>query len=181
MDKINSKQSWFLGKTNTINFINDLISNVKWPHDFHKKVSLLENVNVFKASKMKNLSFYLILAITLPFYSMPENKNMWHWLAIYVEISQTITCDKVLKSVVENVEKLVTRWLKLLSHFKTVENQVYNAHALLHLPKYVRLFGPVHHFFTFTFEGLNMLYCCVPTNAHSSLMQIARRFCPENT
>lgn len=82
----------------------------------------------------------------------PEATNFWHWMVLYNEICQRLTKDVIAKDEIPIFELLIDKWQQLVPRFLGESNCTFNIHATRHMPKYVRLLGPVHNYNASAFE-----------------------------
>lgn len=161
-----------------------ILSQIKFPLDFQRGIPSLDSLKTFKASEFKNLLLYGLIPSVKDLLLrraelLPEAGDFLHWTILYHEIAVRLNSDSILIESLEFVERLIDTWQRLLPIFLGYDSQSYNAHALAHLPHYVRQLGPVHNFSTFAFESFNYTYAQMVTSAHGTIIQVARRFLHE--
>lgn len=82
----------------------------------------------------------------------------------------TLACYRVTSA--ERIEAYTTYMSKYLEDLKKVfydQDSAYfvpNHHAAMHIPNFLRLFGPVHSWWTFSFERLVGVLQRMPSNSH---------------
>lgn len=103
---------------------------------------------------MKNIVLYTLVPCVKEILRKrgPEAVDFWHWITIYSDICRRLTQDEIELHSLQLLERLIDDWQLLVSTFLGEGNSTYNIHATRHMPKYVRLLGPVHNYSTFSFE-----------------------------
>jgi hypothetical protein len=180
--------------------IDSALRKIRWPHDFGRKVPSLHYLKQFKAYELKNLllyafvpgkthSFSLLLTVCTYYFSVigskkfltnnpafQERDTLWHYFAISNEIIRRLTSDFIDYNSLEYIEKMIDVMNCLVPTLFGLSHATMNCHLTTHFIKYVRLFGPLHGYSAFNFEGFNGKFMRLTNTTKGSLMQIAKRF-----
>jgi hypothetical protein len=71
---------------------------------------------------------------------------------------------------------MIDVWNSLVPDLFGLSHLTMNCHLSTHFVKYVRLFGPLHGYSAFNFEGYNGQFMRLTNTTKGSLMQISKRF-----
>lgn len=80
---------------------------------------------------------------------------------------------------VDEIQSNIHFFLKKASLYLPENKLGINFHGLMHLPKYIRLYGPCHKFSLFAFENAIGMYSRLITSSRGSLLQLSRRYIHE--
>ncbi len=122
------------------------------PHEFSRPPrSIKKHFHYWKASELRNwLLFYslpLLLGLLPPLY--------WHHYALLVCAMHIMLSDSITYAQVDAAEQMLIDFCVLLPELYGEASCTANAHLLSHLPKYVRLWGPLWTHSAFGFESKN--------------------------
>ena len=141
-----------LGKPNLEQLNNKLLAFKSYiPSEFQRKTRSLSELEFFKASEFRTIVLYtgpLVFKdiLNAAYY---EHFLLLH-LSIYIFSSESFS---YLYHVATACINLFVSQMPTLFHTSLVS---FHMHALLHIPEFVRLYGPLHNFSAFPFE--NYLY-----------------------
>lgn len=130
--------------------INKDISNFVIPSDFSRPPRAITESTHYKADEWKNWLLYfgdVLLIDRLPQQHYDNFIAFIHTIALLMSNSISLdtlaAAESKLNEFVENYEKIYGK-----------DKMVLNIHSLLHLPVYVKKFGPIHTFWCFPLESL---------------------------
>lgn len=151
---------WFLPKHHSgaaylgskVKVIDKLLLRQQPPHELSRPPRSLEkHLKYLKASELRSwLIFYslpLLLGQLLPLF--------FHHYALLVCSLHVLLQEHITPAQVDAAESMLQDFCQLLPELYGEESCTSNAHLLLHLPKYVRLWGPLWTHSAFGFESKN--------------------------
>jgi len=119
------------------------------PSDFSRAPrSIKKHLKYWKASELRTW---------LLFYSLPLLLNKlpplyWHHYALLVCALHILLGSRIEVHQIDAAEKMIIDFYKLLPELYGQNSCTHNAHLLFHLPRFVRLWGPLWTHSTFDFE-----------------------------
>lgn len=132
--------------------INSCIKNVKFPHDFSKKVKFI-NLKSIKKAKAGEIQI-LLLHLLLPLFKDILPDDIYCHFGLLVCSIQILNADVCTEADIYLAEALLREYRKLNKHFYEETAQTYTNHALCHLPKQRKEHGaPLVCMSNFVFEG----------------------------
>ena len=135
-----------------IELANKILSKMKYPHDFSKKVKLI-NVKSIKRAKAGELQI-LLLHVLLPIFKLILPQDIFCHFGMFVTAIQILNKEVNTYEDVRKSEELLHHYVKLNAGLFGEEAQTYTAHALLHLPQQrVEHGAPLVMMSNFVFEG----------------------------
>ena len=149
-DSSNHTEPFYLGQY--LSTIDKILANQRPPHEFSRRPrSISKHLNYWKASEFKNW---------LLFYSVPILKGYlpslyYHHYVLLVTALHILLQESISVQQAEAAEMMLKDFVSLLPELYGEQNCTANAHMLLHLPMYVRLWGPLWTHSTFAFESKN--------------------------
>lgn len=167
----NQKESRGLISRKTIDKIDDLLKNIKSPHQVSKLTRPFSERQYWKASEWENWNL---------FYSVLPPEFLMHWIlfveAIHIlsreeiQTTELDLADYLLHKFVVDTEKLYSKWA-----------MTFNVHLLLHLTKSVHDWGPlrVHNAYAFESENGKLLKSthCAKGIHHQICRRISLKYC----
>lgn len=130
--------------------LNGLISTIKlsFPSAFQRKPRPLSELSYFKASEFRTyllyLGPYILKKFLVPAYYQ-------HFLKLHFAIS--VFTSHNFKSMYEHASQCLKIFVYDMRELFGERSMVYNIHALLHLPHYVSIYGPLDSFSAFPYES----------------------------
>ena len=135
-----------------ISRIDKELSRIKPPHEFHRSPRSIESSLLYwKASEYR---------VFLLFYAIPVLKNympseyILH-LSLLVFAVHTLLSDSINVEVLPRVQHYLQLFYNLIPELYGNELCTANVHSLIHLVKFVKLWGPLWTHSTFSFENAN--------------------------
>ena len=145
------------------------------PHEFsHAPRSIEKHRKFWKASEFRNWLFYslpLLAGILPPLYL--------HHHALLVCTMHILLQDKLSESKIKTAEVMLMDYHKLLPELYGEKSCAFNAHSLIHLPKYVRFWGPLWTHSAFGFES-NGYLTSIPSSRPASFFSGCTQHCPHS-
>lgn len=145
----NHEEDWYLGGNKEQ--LNKILLSIKPPRELTKTPIVVEKLSKYTA----NDSLYFGL-----YYSLPCLKNVlppkyWkHWFlfvySIYIFSKSRVTDEEFHKAT-----RAMERFVYEIEDHYPLRFMRYNTHLLLHIPRYVKLFGSLWAWSAFTFEHFN--------------------------
>ena len=122
------------------------------PHEFSRPPrSIDKHLKYWKASELRNWLLFYSLPLLLSF--LPS--LYWHHYALLVSAMHIMLGDNVTHAQVDAADQMLVDFCMLLPDLYGESSCTANAHLLLHLAKYVRLWGPLWTHSSFGFESKN--------------------------
>lgn len=122
------------------------------PHEFSRPPrSILKHRNYWKASEFRNWLLYY----SLPLLSDVLPPLYFHHYALLVCSMHILLQVKLTEVQIQAAEEMLLAFYELLPELYGNTSCTLNAHLLIHLTKYVRLWGPLWTHSAFGFESLN--------------------------
>lgn len=122
------------------------------PHDFSRPPrSIIKHRKYWKASEFRNWLLYY----SLPLLSDVLPPLFVHHHALLVCSIHILLQDKLKEVQIQVAEDMLTAYYELFPELYGKINCTLNSHLLIHLPKYVRLWGPLWTHSAFGFESVN--------------------------
>ena len=113
--------------------------------------SIKKHLAYWKASELRNWLLFYSLPLLMKF--LPA--LFWHHYALLVCAMHILLSDRILPSQVDAAEQMLIDFCVLLPELYGESSCTANAHLLLHMAKYVRLWGPLWTHSSFGFENKN--------------------------
>ena len=131
--------------------LNQLISSVKWPNDFSRRIRDLD-FSVYKAEEFRNLILFLFPLVIQCLPNEPKERKIWLLLA-FVLRATTLPEDEYAEVNKNKIKQSLQNLYILYEHVYGVENCTYSIHVLFsHLMK-IRVLGPLTETSAFKFES----------------------------
>lgn len=124
--------------------------NIKFPHDFNRKLRPLSELKRWKDRELQNLFFHASLPVVKPYF--PDD-YLCHF-AILVTAIRLLTNDVISASDIEIARLLIRGYQRLISSLYGETEQTYKCHALGHLADQVEEHGPLILHSNFVFEAI---------------------------
>ena len=130
--------------------IDHAILNIKFPHDFNRKLRTITELKRWKDRELQNLFLHASLPILKPF--LPD--DYFCHFALFVTLIRLLTNDSISNANVEIAKLLIRSYQRLMPKLYEEKEQTYTCHALGHLPDQVRNHGPLILHSSFVFEAM---------------------------
>lgn len=122
------------------------------PHEFSRPPrSIVKHLHYWKASEIRNWLLFYSLPLLVPF--LPS--LYWHHYALLVCAMHIMLSDKISHAQLDAAEQMLVDFCILLPELYGESSCTANAHLMIHLAKYVRLWGPLWTHSAFGFESKN--------------------------
>lgn len=142
--------SYYLGSK--LKTIDKVLLRQQPPHELSRPPRCIEkHLKYFKASELR--TWLLFYSLPLLLHNLPP--LFLHHYALLVCAMHTLLQDEITLSLVDAAECMLVDFCKLLPELYGDDSCTANAHLLFHLPKYVRLWGPLWTHSAFGFESKN--------------------------
>lgn len=142
------------------------------PKEFGRKPRPLSEIVYWKATQFRFFILYAVHTLK-PFIS---DEKYYHLLLLSVSIrllSDTENC----KSNIDVAQNIIDEFVTLYPRLYGLKHVNYNVHSLLHLPSYVKLYGPLQSFTAYKFENHMQELKRLIKNPHKILQQLENRLC----
>lgn len=159
--------------------IDQIISGTLWPKEFQKCSKTCGDIGrlkQWKAVEYKNFMLYIAPVIFKMFYNTPVSVNFLHWLLMLSSICYESSCTDMNEDSINNIMKLIQDWQLVAKNFLLERKQLIVFHAIIHIPKYLKMYGPAQNYSAFVFEGLLAIIRRLVTSPNGTVAQIVRRF-----
>lgn len=123
---------------------------VKFPHDFNRKLRPLSELKRWKDRELQNLFLHASLPILKP-HLPPE---YFYHFALLVTAIHFLTADVITDRDIDLAKLLIRSYQRLMSSLYGESEETYTCHALTHLPDQVRKHGPLILHSSFVFEAM---------------------------
>lgn len=130
--------------------IDEAMLNVKFPHDFNRKLRPVSELKRWKDRELQNLFLHASLPIMKPFF--PDD-SFCHF-ALLVTAIWLLTNDVITDNDIEIAELLIRSYQRIIPSLYGESEQTYTCHALGHLAEQVRNHGPLILHSSFVFEAM---------------------------
>ena len=166
-DKSNHMKAFYLGAE--LNSIDSVFIKLKPPHDFTRAPrSISKHRKYWKASEFRNWVL---------FYSLPLLLNKlpplyYHHYALLVSAMHLLLQQDLNRNEIDAAEVMLKDFCSLLPELYGEVNCTINAHLLLHLTHYVRLWGPLWTHSAIGFENKNGIVKNLSHSKYQVLNQI---------
>ena len=130
--------------------IDQAVMNVKFPHDFNRKVRPIRELKRWKDRELQNLFLHASLPILKPFF--PDD-YFCHFALLVTAIRQ-LTNDVITDGDIEIARPLIRSYQRLTPDLYGESEQTYTCHALGHLADQVLEHGPLILHSSFVFEAM---------------------------
>jgi len=102
--------------------IDQLISNIRFPADYQRKIPSLDDLKSFKASELKNLLLYGLIPCSFDQLgalakARIQAADFLHWLILYHEICAALNVSSIRIEDLDFVDRLIHVWLQLVPIF----------------------------------------------------------------
>lgn len=149
-DSKNHAEAYYIGRN--IRSIDEQLLKQTPPKEFTRAPrSISKHLKYWKASELRNWLLYYSLPLLLgklpPLY--------WHHYSLLVCAIHIFLSDQISESLVDAAELMLKDFYNLWPSLYGKNNCTANSHLLIHLPKYVRLWGPLWTHSSFGFESKN--------------------------
>lgn len=147
---------WFIknpkiGLKKRITDIDNILLGIKPPNTFKRLPRSVTECKKYKATEFYNwLLFYSIPIL----YEFLEEKYFQHWLVLVISV-YTLLKKEINQNEATKVEELLNLFVKNVERLYGDKEMTYNLHQLLHLPLYVKRWGPLWATSAFSFESFN--------------------------
>ena len=146
----NHCESFYLGRSSRQ--IDDILSAQCPPSEFSRPPrSIRQHLNYWKASELHSWLLFYSLPLLLDF--LPS--LYFHHFALLVCALHILLQDSLSTVQIDAAEQMLCDFVTLLPELYGERSCTANAHLLIHLPKYVRLWGPLWTHSAFGFESKN--------------------------
>ncbi len=146
----NHRQPYYLGRS--LSQIDKLLLQQRPPQEFSRPPrSIRTHLKFWKASEFRNWLLYYSLPILLNY--LPP--LFWHHYALLVCAMHILLNDQIANASIDAAEQMLCDFHLLLGELYGTQSYTANAHLLLHVTKYVRLWGPLWTHSAFGFENKN--------------------------
>ena len=133
----NHAEPYYLGRNTTV--IDKILMQQHPPHEFSRcPRSISKHLKFWKASEFKNWLLFYSLPLLLDY--LPS--LYIHHYALLVCAMHILLQESIDSSLLDAAEIMLKDFKVLLPELYRESNCTANAHMLLHLPKYTRLWGP---------------------------------------
>ena len=148
----NHRKPYYLNRK--IKYIDKWLTSQKPPNEFTwSPRSISTHRNYWKASELKQWLLYY----SLPILRAKLPPLYWHHFALLVCTVHILLKDKITYAELKATETMIEDFCILFKQLYGEINCTHNLHLLQHLPKYVKLRGPLWTHSTFCFENKNNL------------------------
>ena len=145
-----SPQRTLLFRTQYITVIDSELLKQKPPHEFSRPPrSISKHLSYWKVSELRTWLLYYSLPLLIDYLL----SLFWHHYALLVCAMHILLGDRVSQVEVDAAEQMLIDFCLLLPDLYGESSCTANAHSLLHLAKYVRLWGPLWTHSLFGFEN----------------------------
>ena len=132
--------------------INNMLPAIKYPHDFSKKVKVI-NIKSIKRAKAGELQI-MLLHVLLPIFKHVLQNDIFCHFGMFISAIQTLNSNINDMEDIRKSNELLHHYVKLNVDLFGEDAQTYTAHALLHLPQQrVEHGAPLILMSNFVFEG----------------------------
>lgn len=151
--------------------ISERMVNFKFyrPNEFARDCRSLEYLRYFKATEFRQFLYYTCVAVLKDLVS-DHIYYMWLLLHCAVRLMSIKGTEHV-----DQAEILIKEFVRLYPEVYGENSVTYNVHMLLHMPSFVRLYGPLDSFSAYKFENYIQRLKKYVGSAHSPLQQIYNR------
>lgn len=118
------------------------------PIEFARRPRDLADTPRFKATEFRQIVLYTGIILFKEFLDKDAYEHFLKLSVAYRILSSNNWADNI-----ETAERLLGEFVKDFHLFYGINNRGFNVHNLLHLPKYVRLYGKVSNFSAYPFEN----------------------------
>lgn len=134
--------------------IDETLSTIIWPTNFSRKVPRISDLANYKAIEYKNLFLYAFLPIGQNYFYEMGCSDVWHWFGILHKIIYHCCGNIFDPHVLRDLRELIDVWQATATEFLLPQKQTINMHLLEHLPKYLKIYGPLNNISMFGFESM---------------------------
>lgn len=146
----NHKANYYIGRQ--IHIIDSNLMIQKPPHEFSRPPrSVAKHRHHWKASEFRNWLLYY----SLPLLSSILPPLYFHHYALLVCSMHILLQTRLNESMIKAAEGMLKAFYTMLPELYGPKSCTLNAHLLIHLTKYVRLWGPLWTHSLFGFESMN--------------------------
>lgn len=139
------------------------------PSDFARDCRSLEYLPYFKATEIRIFLYYGCIVFLK---DMVNDFIYQHWLLLHCAV-RLMSDDNLQQENIDLAEEFLKEFVRLFPNIYGEENVTYNVHV--HIPYYVRLYGPLQSFSMFKFENYIQTIKKFVRKAQHPLQQIANR------
>lgn len=141
------------------------------PQEFARDCRSLNLLSKFKATELRQ---FLLYGSPVFLKGLVSEAIYNHWLLLHVAI-RLLANNRLTPNCINVAEKLIEKFVRDYPKIYGKFSVVYNVHVLLHIPYYVRLYGPLDSFSAYKFENfIQRLKKCV-LKGNQPLQQIFNR------
>lgn len=130
--------------------VDQAMLNIKFPHDFNRKLRPLSELKRWKDRELQNLFLHASLPILKPYF--PD--DYFCHFALLVTAIRLLTNDVISDSDIEIARLLIRTYQRLIPSLYGEIEQTYTCHALGHLADQVEEHGPLILHSSFVFEAM---------------------------
>lgn len=130
--------------------VDEAMMNIKFPHDFNRKLRPLSELKRWKDRELQNLFLHASLPVLKPFF--PD--DYFCHIALLVTAIRLLTNDVITDGDIAIAKLLIRSYQRLMSSLYGETEQTYTCHALGHLPDQVQEHGPLILHSSFVFEAM---------------------------
>lgn len=168
----NNAKPYYLGGKQSFDKINSSLCNICPPNRMNRTPRGLENRKFYKAHEWQAWLLYyspIVLKDTL------SSHYYYHWLTL-VQALSILTSSHVNEIDIQRAQDLMVQFSEQVHELYDVSQCTYNVHLLLHLPTFVRYYGPLQYISMFSFENYNQVLLKYVTGTQFVAHQIAKRY-----
>ena len=148
-DSSNHRMAFYLGSH--IKNINKKAKQIKPPSEFTRSIRPLETISYWKASEFRSWLLHLSLPL-LKDYLPSEYINH---LALLVCAMHILLSDCITPSDLSTADRMLNTFYQLIPELYPEEMCKPNSHSLIHICRFVKLWGPLWAYSMFGYENMN--------------------------
>ncbi|CAF3384668.1 unnamed protein product [Rotaria sp. Silwood2] len=145
------KEWKLLLKQINIAYIDDLLNNVDYPHDFHRKPKNFNSFQQWKGSDLRTFFLYLALPLIIRLQPALSNKLIYHFSLILVYV-RTLRYFQNHRQI-NHMKMFINEYLKMFSSIYGRCRELLSTHILVHLPQQCIRHGALSFHSMFPFES----------------------------
>ncbi|CAF1044996.1 unnamed protein product [Brachionus calyciflorus] len=147
-DSSNWREPFYLNKV--AHFVNNRLIGVRLPLEIKRKTKDLEERSHYKANEFRTIAFYL----TFGLFRGLMNDTYLSNLMKYIIFLRLLCQPKIIDEEIKDSEKLIIDFMIEFQDLYGKMAMSSNIHGHLHLPRQVKLFGPLNKCSCFPFENV---------------------------
>ena len=148
-DTSNHRMAFYLGKD--VKSINKKAKQISPPSEFSRAIRPIDTLPFWKASELR----YWLLHLALPTFKDYLPSEYVHHLALLVCAMHIHLNDQIPLSDLAIADQMLCTFYRLIPELYPMDLCKPNFHSLIHLSRFVKLWGPLWPFSMFGYESMN--------------------------